>query len=180
MKKLLIFIFCIAVLHSGQAQTSIDTTLTLTKLNGDTISLTHYSSAKLLIIVLPVTQTADDSSYVLKADSIANLYAGKLGVIGVLSYEDGYTDSALSALQSWYSGLTDSNLVVTQGMYTHKDSTTQHPLFSWLTHADQNAHFDNDVTGIGQTFFINEEGQLYSVNDPGIPLTVRMVQRLVQ
>jgi len=180
MKRMIMLIFCLGLLQGLKAQNNVDTTLTITKLNGDTVSFARYYGTKLLIVVLPVTQTAEDSGYMYKLDSISSLYAGRLNVIGVLSYEDGYADSLLPALQSWYGSLPGANLLVTQGMYTRRDSTSQHPLFNWLTHADQNAHFDIDVTGTGQTFFINEEGQLYSVNDPGIPLTVYMVQRLIQ
>jgi hypothetical protein len=48
-------------------------------------------------------------------------------------------------------------------MFTHKNSAEQHSFFAWLTHADANEHFDQDISGTGQTFFINEGGVLYAV-----------------
>jgi hypothetical protein len=33
----------------------------------------------------------------------------------------------------------------------------------WLTNKNENGHFDLDVRGPGQKFFVNEQGKLYSV-----------------
>lgn len=162
------------------AQAPMDTTLTLTTIMGDSLKLSGCYGSKAMFVVLPVTQNADDSAYVLKLDTLCNLYAGRLKVVGIFSYEDGYADSLLPQLQQWYAGLTGPNLTILQGMYTHKTSEQQHPLFSWLTHADLNLHFDNDIDGPRQTFYINEAGDLYCVNSATAPLTVKLVQLLTQ
>lgn len=38
----------------------------------------------------------------------------------------------------------------------------QHPLLAWLSHREQNIHYEFDYTGTGQALVINRRGQMYA------------------
>jgi glutathione peroxidase-family protein len=54
-------------------------------------------------------------------------------------------------------------IVISQPLTVRKTSGAQHPLFAWLTKNSENNHFNRDVAGEGQLFFISAKGTLYSV-----------------
>jgi glutathione peroxidase-family protein len=150
---------------SASAQNIYDYSITTI----DTVShpLSKYTGKKIMIAILPSTKTEDDSLYLGRLDSIFNTYSEQLMIIGVPSYEDGYTEDTTINLPQWYKSLLDSQILITQIMYTHKSSDTlQNPLFGWLTHSRQNNHFDDEAEGPGETYFINEQGELYGVFTP--------------
>ncbi len=69
--------------------------------------------------------------------------------------------------------LTDSvklNFLVTKPVYINKNmSAKQSPLFTWLTNAKNNEHFDINADAAGQFFIISKSGKLYSVLPPNVP-----------
>ncbi len=139
----------------------------VTTIEGQTHTLQEYAGKKIMVIILPVTQTADDSAYLRKMDSVALTNSSRFTLIGIPSYEDGYTDSSLAALQPFYRSLLDTSVVISQGMYTHQSSDSlQSPLFNWLTHVSGNTHYEQEVGGIGQGYYINEAGELTSIIMP--------------
>ncbi len=50
----------------------------------------------------------------------------------------------------------------------------QHELFKWLTHAEENGHFDIDVDVEEQMFILNRKGTLYSVLPKEAPDSVKI------
>ena len=140
--------------------------LSFTKMDGTTQSLSAYQGKKILFIILPVTKTDDDSTYLDTLNAMDTRHSDSLVMIGVLSYEDGYFDDSLYNLQPWFQSMLDSNFVITSGMSTRKASVYQDPVFAWLTNASQNGHFDYDVQGTDEKFFLNASGELYGVFDP--------------
>lgn len=143
--------------------------------------MSAYQGQKMLIVILSATQTADDSAYLQRLDSISIAYQSQLKIIAVPSYEDGFTDDTVAALLPWYQSQLDAGIVLTQGMRTHKSSgTEQHPLFGWLTNAGQNGHFEEEVGGPGQMYFINEQGDLYGVFGPSAKWSNKVLNRMLQ
>jgi hypothetical protein len=55
------------------------------------------------------------------------------------------------------------SILISQPLNVRKTSGAQHPLFAWLTKSSENGHFNKDVAGEGQLFFISAKGTLYSV-----------------
>ncbi|HTL07940.1 MAG TPA: hypothetical protein VL307_06770 [Chitinophagaceae bacterium] len=53
-----------------------------------------------------------------------------------------------------------------------QNAAAQHPLFSWLTNAQANRHFDTDADEDGKIFVISATGNLYSVLPGNTPLSV--------
>lgn len=148
--------------------------------DGQTHSLSEYQGRKMMIVILPATRTTEDSAYFSRIDSIGSANTGQLTVIAVPSYEDGFTDDSTAGLLQWYQRILDSNVVVTQGMHTHLAVPEQHALFSWLTHASVNGHFDEDIAGPGQMYFINETGELYGMFMPDSKWSDSVISQMLQ
>lgn len=134
--------------------------------DGSEQSLNAYQGKKLMIVVLPSTRTADDSVLLQVLDTLNSKYKDSVKMIGIPSYEDGFQDDSMYSLMPWYRAFLDSSFTIASGMNTRKVSEYQTPLFSYLTNADQNGYFDDDVYGAGEKFFINTEGKLSGISTP--------------
>lgn len=177
MKSLILLAICI----SSSMTMSVDGfySFSVTTLDGQTVSMSTLQGKKAMLVVLPVTSTTSDSLYLSTLDSLSRAYESQVTMIGFPSFEDGYSADSLSSLTIWYRSIIGNQFVISRGIYTRKASAGQDSIFAWLTHASSNGHFDQDVDGPGQTYFINENGQLYTMIAPGIPLTNRIMQKLL-
>ena len=127
-------------------------------------SLEELRGKKIMIVILPVTQTVDDSIFLRSIVKASENYGNKISIIGMPSFEDGFSIDDSDRVAYYYRMQMGRTITVVKGMYTQKSSgRNQHPLFAWLTHASQNDHFDNDASGVGEKFFINEKGELYGI-----------------
>ena len=156
-------------------------TIHITTIDGQDKSMADFQGKKILIVVLPVTKTANDSAFLKTVDSVSRNYSNQISIIGVPSVEDGYKNTDLNSLKQYYRSILSDKVTLTEGMYTRKEpGAMQHELFSWLTHKEKNIHFDDNVTGAGQKFFISEDGELFGVSGPEGRLTRRLMDRIVQ
>jgi hypothetical protein len=57
--------------------------------------------------------------------------------------------------------------------------TAQAELMKWLTDYKRNGHFDTDVQGAGDKFFVSETGKLYAVLSPQMSLFGRAMTAIV-
>lgn len=151
-----------------------------TTINGQIKQMNEFAGKKIVVIVLPVTQTENDVAHLQLLDSLSKQYADQYTMIGIPSIEDGFEEESADSLKVWYQSLLGDKVILTAGMYTKKSSYLQHPLFRWLTHKDANMHFDEDVEGPGEMFFINEQGELYGVFSPQIELNEQLLNRMAQ
>jgi glutathione peroxidase len=150
----------------------------LVSMEGAAVPLSQYRGKKLVIVVLPGTHTAKDSADLRRLDLLSRKYKDQLTVLGVPSYEGGFSDNQLPSVKQFYNGLLGSQVLLTQAVYTSKGSgSRQHALFAWLTDKGRNGHFDVDVKGPGQKFFISGKGELSGVFDPVIALSDHLLQR---
>ncbi len=137
---------------------------TVPKIEGGTQAISAYQGKKILIVTLPITQSAAADSMLYSLDTIATAHAATLKVIAVPSYEDGFTAGQKTQLRTWYRSKLSTQVIITDGLRTRKTSgTQQHALFKWLTTVTQNEQFGIDVAGPGYKFFTNTAGQLYGV-----------------
>lgn len=126
--------------------------------------LSAYQGKKILIVTLPIQQNASNDSLLHSLDSLQVSYADSIVIIGVPSYEDGYTSTIKTSLTQWYRSILNQAIVITEGLYTRKTSgSQQHPLFKWLTDRNKNGHFDKDVEGTRDKFFVWKDGELTGV-----------------
>ena len=120
----------------------------------------------MVFIIVPFS--IEDSSAIRVVDSFLVSCDAKAVVFGILSKEDGYTDSQKKALLKIYTG---KNIILSEGMYTKKSSgSNQSPIMQWLTHRNKNFRSDADAAGPGQAFFVAEPGNLVVVARPAARL----------
>jgi glutathione peroxidase-family protein len=139
-----------------------------------------FPGKKVLIVVLPVTQTSKDNSMLKQLDSISRVHPYDLKVIGVPSVEDGADMNYSTSLNHFYRGILNDNISITNYVNTRKTSTNQDKLFAWLTHAAQNRHFDSDVKNVWTMFILDEKGELKGVLGTSTHLPLRILNRLLQ
>lgn len=143
--------------------------------------LSAYQSKKILIMTLPIQQNTSNDSLLHSLDSIGNIYSDSVVIIGVPSYEDGYTPSIKTSLTQWYRSILHTEIIISDGIYTRKTSgSQQHPLFKWLTDKNKNGHFDKDVSGPRNKFFIWKDGVLTGVIGSQIRLGGNTMHSLLQ
>lgn len=153
----------------------------VTTIEGASKSLSGYQGKKILIVTLPAEINDANDSTLYSLDSLGDANEQALVIIGVPSYEDGYTKARKDELRLWYRNFLDTGVVVTEGMYTRKTSGSQQAsLFNWLTHHTENGHFDNDVTGPNTKFMIRGNGELYGVLEMHSKFGSSAMNRLLQ
>jgi glutathione peroxidase-family protein len=156
-------------------------TYSVPKIEGGNQQLNALQGKRLLVIVLPVQQSASADTMLYCLDTLATAHAANLKVIAVPSYEDGYTPSIKNSLKTWYRSKLNNNIVITDGLYTRKTSgNQQHGLFHWLTNDNLNGIFDNDITGPGHKFFVKASGDLYGELGSPVKISGQAVQRILQ
>lgn len=151
------------------------------KIDGGHQQLSVFAGKKVLIITLPIQQSASADSMLYSLDTLATSRVSTLKVIAVPSFEDGYTNNQKLILEQWYRSKLGNHIIITKGLYTRKTSgAQQHPLFRWLTDVSQNGIFDIDVEGPGHKFFAKGNGQLYGVLRPPSKISGQGVQKTLQ
>lgn len=150
-------------------------------IEGENKTLSSYQGKKMLIVTLPVIQNTSNDSLLHSLDSIQSVYSSTLKIIGVPSYEDGYSPTIKENLKQWYRSILDNSIIITEGLYTRKTSgPLQHSLFKWLTDKSKNGHFDNDVEGPRQKFVVWTDGKLIGVVGPQLRISSNTMNNLLQ
>jgi glutathione peroxidase-family protein len=147
---------------------------------GNIINLNSYQQKKIIFVTLPISQNNETNNYLERLDSLSRAHTTGIVMIGVPSYEDGYTSSSASTLNAWYRSKIGNQIIIGQGMYTRKNSSDQNQIFRWLTDKNLNSHFDIDVSNWGQQFFISGSGELVGVLGPEAKWSNRIFNKLVQ
>jgi glutathione peroxidase-family protein len=156
-------------------------TYTVPKIEGGTQPLSAVQGRRLLVITLPVQQSAAADTLLYCLDTLATAHSSNLFVIGVPAIEDGYTAAQKTALTTWYRSKLNTNIIITDGLYTRKTSGSQQQgLFKWLTTDSLNGIFDNDIVGPGHKFFVKVSGDLYGQLSPQTKISGHAVQRTLQ
>lgn len=154
---------------------------TVPTLEGGSKNLSDYQGKKVLITILPTTRTFSTDSLLSVIDSLGTTNTGSLGIVAVPSFENGFTVDQKDSLLSWYRTKLSNSIVIADGLYTNISSgNQQHPLFVWLTNKDQNGHFDGEIMGIGQKYFIDEEGELFAVLGPEVKYGGTTVRKVLE
>jgi glutathione peroxidase-family protein len=151
-----------------------------TTIDNEDKSLEEFSGKKIMIVILPVTRTPGDSAFLRSLVRASETYGDKISVIGIPSFEDGYSEADSNNLAYYYRMTMGRTIIISKAMYTRKTSRDkQHSFFSWLTHAEQNGHFAYDAAGAREKFFINERGELYGIVSAKGELDNELMDRMV-
>ena len=173
MKKIIITSLCLLLfplINFAQSFYSIS----VRDIDGNAVTLQNYSGRKIMFVVLPMS--INDSCYQ-QLSAFKARYTDTVKIVGIVSFEDGYAADKKVALKNMYSSL---GIVLTEEMHTRKISGMDQPeLIQWLTDPMKNQHFNVQVKGVGQTFFINEAGVLFAVLSPLTKLDSRAVDVIV-
>ncbi len=156
---------CILVIIFLYATSSSIYDIQLEKINGTDIQMSEYANRK--IIVIPFNAASPDTARLHYLDSL-QIADTSLQVIAVpaTDFSGESSNAALNSLSSLFS----PKLVITKQAAVKKEATVyQQILFKWLTHVNENGHFDLDVTGVDQLFIVSKTGVLYSVLDNDVP-----------
>ena len=138
-------------------------------INGNTVNMSSFKGQRLVIVVFDSKRP--DTTYLAFIDSLAKNDSASTAVIAVPA-TDLSNDSTDVPIQpdSALALLSARGMFISQAIPVKKSAgELQHPLFKWLTHVEQNIHFDRDVEQDGQLFMINEQGVLYGVHDKQLP-----------
>ena len=150
-------------------------------MEGGNRSLSVYSNKKVMIVTLPLQQTASADSMLYSLDTLATAHIYNLKIIAVPSVEDGYTSEQKNDLMQWYRSKLDTNILITDGLYTHKSSgNQQHPLFNWLTNDNNNGIFNVDADSPGFKYVCNSAGKLYAVLNQHTKMHGSFVQKVLK
>ena len=179
MSKLSLLSCCLVLAFAGWVESIYS--FSITSIEGNNKPLSAYQNKKILIITLPTQQTVSNDSLLRSLDSLRNANSSSLVIIGVPSYEDGYTANLKNQLKQWYRTILGTGIIITEGLRTRKTSgPQQHALFKWLTDKDRNGHFDQDVAGPRYKFLVRANGELFGVLGPqnkiGGAAMIRMLQ----
>jgi len=165
MKRLSSLGFSLLVLSTGWVISIY--TYSVQKIEGGNQSLSAYQGKKILIVTLPIQQSASADTLLYCLDTLAAAHSTDLKVIAVPSREDGYTPSIKNQLKQWYRTKLGDYIIIADGIYSRKTSgSDQHGLFRWLTTVGENEYFNMDVTGPWFKFFVKTNGELYGVLGP--------------
>lgn len=155
MKHSFLFLSFFLACFAGKTQSIYN--ISLRNIDGDTIRLSNYSGKKILFTILPVSQ--QDSVYQ-QVKNFKSRYDDTVVVIGILSAEDGYTQTNAAAIKSMYAG---TGIILSEAMHTRKTSgNSQSGIMQWLTNRIKNQHYDMDASGIGHKFFISGAGKMFA------------------
>ena len=175
-KYFLFLILATAYISSASAQSIYD--INIRDIKGQPVNFNTWQGKKILFIVLAGNET--DSAAVNQIAVFKNKFAGQVEVIGIPSIEAGAGQMSNEAMDSLYKRDGNMALLLAENMYVNETSgTTQSGLLQWLTHKEQNGHFDQKVKDVGQKFFIDGSGSLYAVMGSDISLTAPVIEKII-
>lgn len=148
----------------------------LNNIDGNKIDLNTCKGKKILFVVLPLSVT-DTTLSRAELAAVQKKYEGSLVIIGLVAEEAGYEKSQKASLKELYNNQ-NAGFLLTEPMKVKK-GPHQSALLAWLTNKDKNQHFDQDVRGVGQKFFVNEKGELYAVLGPQFKLTNPLIDQII-
>jgi glutathione peroxidase-family protein len=157
----LLFLYLSMLLISMRAINSFYD-LSFQSLDGSVIKTSSYQGKKVVIGV--VSANAAGIRLVKYLDSVQKADPSMLAIaIPTGDFDGSVKTQDLRELKK------NISILISQPLNVRKANSSQHPLFSWLTKSSENSHFNIDVLGEGQLFFVSGKGTLYSVLPSGVP-----------
>jgi glutathione peroxidase-family protein len=134
-------------------------------LDGSVIKTSAYQGKKVVIGV--VSGSAAGVKLVKYLDSVQKADPGMIAIaIPTGEFDGSVKTQDLRELKK------NISILISQPLNVRKTNGEQHSLFAWLTKSSENTHFNMDVSGEGQLFFISAKGTLYGVLPGGTPYKV--------
>ena len=167
MSNKLLFVFFIFIVVAFKPASGIYD-ITIHTLGGSPVSLSSFAGKK--IIAFEFDANNYDQSQLLTLDTIQRSGL-PVQVIGVPAKDFGST-ATIQQIRALVQSL-NLSFIITQPGYVKKSAgTNQQKIFKWVTHVNENSHFDNDADNPGQIYLISSEGVLYAMLGRGTPNAV--------
>ncbi len=155
-----LIIATILLSFTSQAQTPYD--LSFPGLAaGQTIALSQYEGKKLLVVV--VNAAAPDAIQLRMLDSLYRKDSSSLSVIAIPVDDFGAPMDDSLLYHDLKDSLALSYILAQTGKGAKAAEGEQHVLLQWLTHVEDNSHFDKDITEEGRAYLLSETGSLYGL-----------------
>lgn len=169
MKLLLILsiLYCGEVFSQSATQSTIYD-LDIQTPDGNKISMSNYKGRKIMIVSVSSDNLKPEDLNFWDSLQTSN---PSLTVLLVPANDLGQAigDSTILAIDSSLS----TNIILSEGVLVKKaEGQNQDPLLQWLTHSNENTHFNMDVTTTEQIYVVSESGILYAVLEKGVSETV--------
>lgn len=165
---------CVLLLAFMQPPKSIYS-IPLKNIDETKIELVKFRGKKMVFIILSGKEK--DSAFK-EISAFCARYKDSTAIFGILSIEDGYNNANKESIQAVFNSKCPG-LMLTEGMYVRKASAEQSELMKWFSHAEQNMFSNNDITGTGWKFFVDESGRLYAGLGEHALLTSPFIQRVM-
>lgn len=162
MNKLILYFFVGFIISSPCLSAQVIPNFGFQNLNGDSVNISEYSGKKLMVVMLPITKSLEDSSFIIKINNFLDSHHDSVSFLGVLSNEEGYNESIKSDLQHWFYTQLDMEYKIVKNIYTHTGSE-QSGFVKWLSNEEDNGHFNLVIDSPFKVFLINERGELKSI-----------------
>ncbi len=149
--------------------------ITLKTIDGDKMELSQFRGKKLLFIVLP-SRSEDPGISLSQLGQLHAKYQNSLVIIGIPLMEGDFNLGQTVNHREFNEAI--PHMVITESMKAKKGSD-QAELFQWLTSKEKNGHFDEDVSGVGNKFFVDEQGELYAVMKSNLNLSNSLMDKIL-
>lgn len=173
-KRLNLLALLLIIGMAVQAQKFHD--LPLVSHDRNAVALKTLHGKKIMVIILG--RDSMETALIRQLIAFEIRYKDVVQVIAILSYEDGY-QGKVRALFTKKIRQALSSVIFTKGYFTRKGNN-QSAVMRWLTNKEKNTHFEQEVKGVGQKFFIDETGELYAVLGPEVSLDSKLIARVVR
>lgn len=145
---------------------------------GRTIDVSTFKGRKVMFVILPLSEQ-DTTVSIRELKELSKKHDTSLVIVGIGAEETGFKKGDGIKLKDIVAERSNS-FFITEGIKVKKAAKEgQAPLLQWLTNHNNNKHFDNDASGIGQKFFVDEEGDLYAVMGPEVKLSNPVIERIL-
>lgn len=154
--------------------------LNIKRVDGKKVELTEFSGSKILIVTLSASQTGEDSAFLKRISSIATANSKSLTIIAVPPYEIISGNDSTTMPLEWYQSQLSTKVLLSVPLSIGNSSLLpQSKLFKWLTHLEQNNHFDYEIKSSGTMFLINEHGELTGILGPEAKFSDKALQKIL-
>jgi glutathione peroxidase len=175
-KTHLLFVFTL-LLSSFRYDDSIYA-ITLKNIDSKDINLSDLKGKKMVFCLIPLVN--DGSGKIEKLDSLQKKFSSRISFIGVPAIEAGFKKSDAVALKKLYLQDLKMNMLLTEGMNVNKTSgQLQSSLFNWITNKERNGKFNEEIRGVGQMFFVDENGLLFGITSPAMNISEEMFEKIL-
>lgn len=130
-------------------------------INGDTIQLSSFAGKPTIVYEFNASNPSTQQLQAL--DTLYHNSNGQLNVVAIPVQDFGAV-STTDSLKHLLSQIGVDYSVADTG-YAQKAASPQEVVLQWITHVQQNGHFDDDISAEGKIFVISATGTLYGSLD---------------